>query len=118
MQNRRTVKWMLLASLAAAVVFVSTYGPSVFATKTHEEVSPLGYYRLGYFRPGFPYMFSLTKQAPRFVRLYDNRTGEELGESKIVEMNGGLGEVFWASKDDPNIRVGMNIVFPASPEVE
>lgn len=105
-----------MALIALGAAFVVIYGPSIFAAKDYEAISPKGYYRLEYLRPGFPYLFSMTKQYPRFVRLYDNRAGKLLGESDIVDMNGGNGEIFWTSKDDPNIRVGMDVTFPASPE--
>ena len=115
MQNRRTVKWLLLALLAVGVAYISIYGPRVFATKEYMKISPKGYYRLEYLKPGFPYLYSFTKDMPMIVRLYNNRTGELLGESDIVELSGN-GEVFWTLKNAPRIRVGMDIVFPVTPE--
>lgn len=115
MQNQRIVKWLLLALLAVAGSYVSIYGPKVFATKLEDDVSPKGYYRLEYLKPGFPYLFSLKKQIPMIVRLYDNRSGELLSESDIIDFNGN-GEVFWPSKYSPLIRVGMDIEFPVPPE--
>lgn len=99
------------------VAYFLIYGPHIFATKVDQNISPKGYYRLEYLKPGFPYLLSITKQIPMIVRLYDNRSGKLLGESDIVDMNGN-GEIFWASTDDPNIQIGMDIVFPASPEPE
>lgn len=90
----------------------------MFASKQDVVVSPYGRYRLEYFKPGFPYPGSMTKQIPMFVRLYDHRTGRLLGESEIVDMNGGNGRIFWPSTQMPEIQIGMEIVFPASPEVE
>lgn len=117
MWKRLGVKRLLFVLIASVGAYVLAYGPRVFATKVDEEVSPKGYYRLEYLKPGPPYFFSMTKQYPRFVRLYDNRTGALLGESDIVDMNGN-GEIFWTSKDSPRIRVGMDIEFSAKPEPE
>lgn len=52
------------------------------------------------------------------IRLYDNRSGKLLGESDIVDMNGGNGEIFWGSKYSPYIRVGMDFQFPLMPEAK
>jgi hypothetical protein len=117
MKNRRAVRWLLPGLFVIAVAYVLICGSHVFANKVDQDVSPKGYYRLEYLKPGFPFLLRITKQMPRIIRLYDNRSGKLLGESDIVDLNGN-GEIFWASKDNPNIRIGMDVAFPASPEPE
>lgn len=94
-------------------------GPHWFATTEDTEVSPNGQYRIDFMKPGFPYLFSLTKQTPMFVRLYDQRSRKLLGESPIVDMNGN-GAIFWPEPDAPRIRIGMDIEFPigSQPDTE
>lgn len=101
-----------------ALFCFAIYGSRIFAIHKGTYISPDGHYRLEYLRPGPPYLFSMTKQYPRFVRLYDNRTGRLLSESDIVDMNGGNGEIYWPTKEMPTIRVGMEIEFPVSLEAE
>jgi hypothetical protein len=114
-KTNRTVKWLLFVLLAAVCTWVTIYGPTVFAVKEDEDISPKGYYRLEYMIPGFPYLFSMTTSMPRFVRLYDNRSGELLGESEIVELSGN-GRIFWPSKYSSRIRVGVDVQFFVPPE--
>jgi hypothetical protein len=106
---------MGLLSLMAMAWF-SIYGPTVFGKPAGTYVSPKGFYRLEYVIPGPPYMFSLSKQSPRFIRLYDNRTGKLLSQSDIIDTNGGNGRIRWPSKEVPAILVGMDVEFAAAPE--
>jgi hypothetical protein len=67
-------------------------------------LSPKGSYRVDICSPALPY-FSLTKEMPRFVRYYNQRTQEVLGESAIVDLV-GRGEVFWPIETRLSIMVG------------
>jgi hypothetical protein len=108
-------RWLLLVLIAAATAYIVVFGPRVFATSEYASISPKGYYRIEYWKPGFPYLFSLTKDIARFVRLYDNRTGKLIGETEIVDLSSN-GQIFWPSKYTPYIIVGVDIQFPVTPE--
>jgi hypothetical protein len=68
------------------------------------EVSPKGTYRVDICRPALPYI-SFTKEMPRFVRFYDQRSQKIIGESNIIDM-AGRGEVFWPNEGRLSILVG------------
>jgi hypothetical protein len=54
---------------------------------------------------------------PRFVRFYDLRTQQMLGESDIVEM-AGRGQVYWPDKSRMSILVGGGDDSPEMPVKE
>jgi hypothetical protein len=68
------------------------------------QVSPQGTYRVDICRPSLPYV-SFSKEMPRFVRFYDQRNLQILGESNIVDL-AGRGEVFWPKEGRLTILVG------------
>lgn len=68
------------------------------------QISPKGSYRVDICRPALPYV-SFTKEMPRFVRFYDQRTQQIIGESNIIDM-AGRGEVFWPNEGRLTIMVG------------
>jgi hypothetical protein len=51
---------------------------------------------------------------PRFVRFYDLRTQQMLGESDIVEM-AGRGQVYWPNESRMSILVGGGDDSPEMP---
>jgi hypothetical protein len=102
--------------LLTAYVFWAPKGMSRPASSGNKdcvaEISPKGTYRIETCRPAFPYI-SFGKSMARFVRFYDQRTQQLLGESNIVEMS-GRGEVFWPQADRLTILIGGG---DGSPEI-
>lgn len=68
------------------------------------QLSPKGSYRVDVCRPAPPY-FSFSKEMPRFIRFYNQRTQQELGESAIIDFV-GRGEIFWPTENRLSIMVG------------
>ncbi len=98
MKNRRRLIYTsILFVLVAAYALWAPKGISQLNVAPNNgcvvEISPKGTYRVEICRPALPY-FSFSKEMPRFVRFYDQRSQEILGESDILEMS-GRGEVFW-----------------------
>lgn len=68
------------------------------------QVSPKSSYRVDICKPSLPYV-TLSKEMPRFVRFYDQRLQQIIGESDIIDM-AGRGEVFWPQTGRLTIIVG------------
>ncbi len=107
-KSRVLAYFALFVVLALAYAWWAPKGMSrLAALEGHycvNEVSPKGSYRVDICRPAFPYL-SFSKDAPRFVRFYDQRAQRLLGESDVVEM-AGRGEIFWPSESRMSILVG------------
>ncbi|GKT22187.1 hypothetical protein [Acidovorax sp. SUPP3334] len=55
---------------------------------------------------------------PKFARLYQVEPPALLGESEVVDMSDGNGEIMWfvdAPQDLKKVRVGLNVVFENIP---
>lgn len=80
--------------------------------------SPHGVYRLDEYVPSpLQQMLHLRYKIPRFVRLYRvNPDMKLLGESEVVDMDYGQGEVFWSIEEFGKVSVGMEISFKNIPK--
>jgi hypothetical protein len=100
----------LLGIATLALMLFSWWAPkgisklSAQSNDCQTQLSPKGNYRVDICRPALPY-FSFTKEMPRFVRYYNQRTQEVLGESAIVDL-AGRGEIFWPIESRLSIMVG------------
>ena len=90
MAGRRRAAWIGLG-IAALLLAYGVWAPKGLSRVLPAErsgcqvhLSPKGWYRVEECRPAWPYL-SLTKDLPRFVRFYDQRSGRLLGESRILE---------------------------------
>lgn len=102
----------LLVVLVLGCVFLPKYSDHALT----ESVSPKGQYRIVTIRPNiFGFYHYNDKASPAFVRLFNNKTGELLGESDIVDILGN-GRVSWSEHDAEYIMVGDSIKFLAKPE--
>ncbi len=102
---------MLIAVIGGLVAFYAVWAPKGISRISSAEsnhcvvqISPKASYRVDICRPALPYI-SFTKEMPRFVRFYDQRTQQIIGESNIIDM-AGRGEVFWPNEGRLTILVG------------
>ena len=80
--------------------------------------SPHGVYRLDEYVPSpLQRVLHLRYRIPRFVRLYRvNPDLKLLGESEVVDMDYGQGEVFWSIERMGEVSVGMGVSFKNIPK--
>jgi hypothetical protein len=104
--KRRVFSYLIMAlAMAAIYAFWAPKGISRLSSNSCiVQVSPKGTYRVDICTPSLPYI-SFSKEMPRFVRFYDQRTQQMLGESDILDMD-GRGEVFWPHQERLSILVG------------
>ena len=123
MARRRRAAW-IGGGIAALLLAYGVWAPKGLSRVLPAEqsgcqvhLSPKGWYRVEECRPAWPYL-SLTKDLPRFVRFYDQRSGRLLGESRILEA-ANVGSVQWPIAAVPKIQFaggGGDAEVPAPPE--
>lgn len=118
-------------SLTGATWFLSEWWQTGLAQPLdHPIVSPNGCYRVVELKPFWvlPNMFHRRSHpdedlpptwfpwwgTPGFYRLYDQRTGELLGQSKIYDLESASGPLIWGHKGNPIVRAGF---IPIGPNV-
>lgn len=78
--------------------------PDLFHREPHpdnENLSPRWFPRWGY---------------PGFYRLYDQRTGELLGQSGVYDLESASGPMLWGSKSYPMVSAGLITIGPNAPD--
>ena len=118
MKNSRAF-WLVGGCVVALAALYAWWAPKGLSRVLPREnngcfsqMSPKGSYRVDICQPAFPYpLFS--KDMPRFVRFYDERSQKILAESDVLEMS-GRGKVSWPRADRMTILVGSG---DGSPEV-
>lgn len=53
---------------------------------------------------------------PGFYRLYDHRTGELLGESRVFDLESASGPLYWGDRTTREVYVGMITIGPNAPD--
>lgn len=53
---------------------------------------------------------------PGFYRLYDHRSGEQIGESKIYDLQSTGGRLSWGDRTNPQISAGYISIGPGLPD--
>lgn len=117
----------------AAVWLASEWWETGLAQPLGEPVlSPNGCYRVDRFKPFWvlPDMFHREShpdedmppawlprwEAPGFYRLYDQRNGQLLGQSKIYDLDSASGPLIWGGKYDPTVSAGLIPIGPNAPD--
>lgn len=108
------IAWCLaLDLLLLAGWYVST------PTFRYSYNSPRMAYRLEFYDPSMlQSIVHYDLRLPKFARLYQVDPPALLGESEVVDMSDGNGEITWfvdAPKDLKKVRVGMNVEFKNIP---
>jgi hypothetical protein len=92
-----------ILGIALCISIWVVFSPKAYATFSYQRVSPDQRFRLEVWRA-----FYFTSIDHVFVMLYDNKTGDFLGESDVVDLMGS-GQIFWILDEDPYVRVGRDI---------
>ncbi len=103
----RILALIVIAAAAWAIWWLCT------PTLVHSEGSPRGVYRMDSYAPSpLQQVIHANYKQPGFVRLYRvNPDLKLLGESKVVDMDYGQGEVIWGVEYGHGVSVGRDIQF-------
>jgi hypothetical protein len=119
------------ATILAGVWFASEWWETSLARPLREPIfSPNGCYRVDRLRPFWvlPDIFHRESHPdedrpptwfprwgnPGFYRLYDLRTGELLGQSKIYDLESASGSLWWGDTQDPIVSAGLIPIGPGA----
>jgi len=126
-------KILICTAVSGAVWFASEWWETGLAQPLgHATISPNGCYRVETFKPFWilPDIFHRWShpddhgpttwfpwwEYPGFYRLYDQRTGQLLGQSKIYDLQHDSGQLGWGSRADPEVTAGLIYIGPNTPD--
>lgn len=127
--SRRTSFLVICVILSGSLWAASQWWEKSLATRLGDPIiSPSGCYRVETFKPFWvlPSMFQPEYDPnedrstrwfqvwgyPGFYRLYDQRTGEKIGESNVYDLEYTSGPLHWGSKTFPEVSAGAIYIGP------
>lgn len=127
--SRRWALFLTYLSIAGGLWTASEWWEKGLAKKLgHAHISPNGCYRVETFAPFWVLPMMLHRKPdpnndippkmlpswshPGFYRLYDNRSGELIGESHIYDLESASGNLYWGDKTIPKVIAGFIYIGP------
>ena len=118
MKKKTIILFLCLPALfLLLLIYGSLWSGKNLAEHSFNDISPKGYYRVEFWDASRLSFSTWSMEVPVFIRVYDNRRGNLLKETEILDIHSDA-QIFWPSQDEKKILIGVSAEFPAEPEPE